>query len=131
MRIRKNLITGTFHAVVAVSLCFRWKLLPYIKKGFLNLLYNPISSILCLLNYWESVNSHSWMGICVSGPPSLAPALALGPSLYLTAPSLNLYLPAPAFNFCLLFLHFTLKVCYRRPRCQCVFSLFFQNCSGK
>ena len=44
---------------VVVGSCFLWKLLLFIVKRFYNLLYNPISGLLCLLSYWESINSHS------------------------------------------------------------------------
>ena len=33
--------------------------LPFIVKGFYDLLYNPICGLLYLLSYWESINSHS------------------------------------------------------------------------
>ena len=42
---------------VVISLCFLWKLLPFIIKRFYNLLYNPICDLLCLLSYWKSINT--------------------------------------------------------------------------
>ena len=44
---------------VVLSLCFLWKLLLFIVKRFYNLLYNPTCGLLCLLSYWEYMNSHS------------------------------------------------------------------------
>ena len=42
---------------VAISLCFLWKLLPLNEKEFYDLSYMPIHGILCLLRYWEGINS--------------------------------------------------------------------------
>ena len=42
---------------VAISLCFLWKLLPLNEKEFYDLSYMPIYGILCLLRYWEGINS--------------------------------------------------------------------------
>ena len=55
-----------------------------------------------LNNYLFWRKSSSEMGIFVSRPP--APTLSPNPNLYLTAPALDLYLPATPLNFfCLLF----------------------------
>ena len=44
---------------VVTSSCVLRKLLLFIVKRFYNLLYKPICSLLRLLSYWESINSHS------------------------------------------------------------------------
>ena len=46
-------------AVGSIKRSFLWKLLPLIGKRFYNLSYKPICGLLCLLNYWESINSYS------------------------------------------------------------------------
>ena len=44
---------------LVISSYFLWKLLLFIVKRFYNLLYHLICGLLCLLSYWESINSHS------------------------------------------------------------------------
>ena len=43
---------------VVISSYFLWKLLLFIVKRFQNLLYYPICGLLCVLSYWESINTH-------------------------------------------------------------------------
>ena len=69
------------------------------------------------LNFYFLFASHQSMGFCVSPPRTWV--------LSRPRPQPNLYLTAPALNFCLDVLRFTVEVCYSQPRLQCVFSFFF------